>query len=206
MSSGDLSHLRNELDLGRILTTRWNPGGLGEWYFGVNLISRDLRISPDIDLLKVYINEFRSQENTATGFELKVLKPRKYGKATWRISLGPFYQGLGQVLTYFEHGLDRAALVVGFHGDCNEHPAEVKDAEQLLAAHCTFLGASSLRSFPYLQLYSIRNGEFRPLHYSPDWEKARFPPHSEEAKLRRDSIFKLQFASKRSCRGKSARS
>lgn len=82
-----------------------------------------------IDLLRIYINQFHPEQNTAIGLELKVL-PRKYGDR-WHVNLGPFYQGLGQVLTYFEHGVDRAALVVGFHKNCTDHPNETKDAESL---------------------------------------------------------------------------
>jgi len=206
LSSSQLrGNVSSELDVARFITTRWNIGGLGEWYFGVNLISRDMKVSPDIDLLKVYVNQFRPQENTTTGFELKLLKARKYGKATWRIDLDRFYQGLGQVLTYFEHGLDKAALIVGFHENCNEHPSEAGGADRLLKTHCSFLGSSVLRAFPYLQIYSLRNEELKLLHHSPDWDKARFPHLSDEAKLRRESIFKLQFASRKSTRPDLAR-
>src|SRR3989304_1515036 len=123
-SKGEIHSIRSELDIARQLITRWDIGHFGDWYVGVSLIARDLKVSPDIDLLRVYTNQYRPEENTAIGIELKMLKPRKYGENTWRIPMSPFYQGIGQVLTYFEHGIDRAALVIGFHEECDRHPTE----------------------------------------------------------------------------------
>jgi len=187
----------SELELARLLTARFNIGS-GKCYFCVNRIAKDLNVSPDIDLLRVYINEYRPEESTTTGFELKVLKPRKYAGDHWRINLDPFYQGLGQVLTYFEHGVDRAALVVGFHRDCSQHPDEAEDAERLLKAHCAFLQATAFMHLPYLEIYSLRDGELEKLVHSSNWEKARFPHMSDDGKLRRDAILHKQFVFKRS--------
>lgn len=200
MSTGQpLEPISNELDIARLITTRYNIG-TGDCFLGVKLISRDLKVSPDIDLLRVDVNKWRPQENTAIGFELKVLKARKYRGDHWRISLEPFFQGLGQVLTYFEHGVDRAALIVGFHKNCDQHPDEVKDAEELLKRHCALFKASIFASFPYLEIYSIKNENLETVLYSPNWNNERFPHQSDDAKLRHESIFKLQFAPKRSCK------
>jgi hypothetical protein len=90
------------------------------------MISRDLKVMPDIDLLNLYVNKWHPEENTVVGLELKVLR---YHGGRERIELAPFYQGLGQVLTYFEHGIDRAALILGFHAETDRHPEEVDAAE-----------------------------------------------------------------------------
>ena len=185
--------IRNERDIANILTSKWNIGGSGDCYFGVNRISKDLKVSPDIDLLRVYVNQWQPQENRAIGFELKVLKPRRYRDENWRIGLDPLYQGLGQVLTYFEHGIDKAALILGFHNDCKLHPNEVKEPEELLKKHCVFLRETVFANFPYLQIYSLRNGSLETLLFHPNWEKACFHHESDDVKLRRDSIFKGQF-------------
>jgi hypothetical protein len=190
--------IKSELDLAYLFTKRWNIGGVGEWYYAVNRISRNLKVSPDIDLLRVYINEFHPEESRAIGVELKLLKLRKYSGDNWRISLDPFYQGLGQVLTYFEHGIDRAALVVGFHTDCNERPNEVKAAEQLLKTHTNFLRGVLQALFPFLIVYSLREEHLETLVPSPDWDSKRYPAFSNDAQLRRASIFKLQFVFKKS--------
>jgi len=73
LTSKDLSQgISNERDLAQLLATRWNIGGVEEWYFSVKRISKDLRVSPDIDLLRVYVNRHYPEENRAVGFELKV--------------------------------------------------------------------------------------------------------------------------------------
>lgn len=193
--SNEVKGINNETDIAHQLITRWQIGHSGNWYFAVNLIARNLKVSPDIDLLRIYINQFHPEQNTAIGLELKVLKPRKYGDI-WHINLGPFYQGLGQLLTYFEHGIDRAALVVGFHKNCTDHPNETKDAESLLKTHCAILKDSIFAAFPYLRIYAMNDGKLETLLGNAGWDEARFVPRSADAKLRRDSIFKMQFASK----------
>jgi len=100
-------------------------------------------------------------------------------------------------MTYFEQGIDRAALVVGFQKSCNEHPDEVALAKALLGWHCTFLKTSIFASFPYLQIFSIKNGDLDTLLYSSDWGRQRFSHLSDEARLLRESIFRLQFVSER---------
>ena len=193
MSGEESKVISNERDLARLLTTRWNIG-IGKCFLNVKLISRSIKVSPDIDLLRVYTNQWHPEENTSTGFELKVLR---YNGRQRRVNLEPFYQGLGQVLTYFEHGIDRAALVVGFHKDCEQHLREAKDAQELLVKHCNFMKSSILRSFQYLEILSIRNGDLARLVHDSNWDRARFSHLSDDAKLARDSIFKLQFSSEK---------
>lgn len=68
-------------------------------------------ITPDIDLLEV---RPRKQIETAVanviGYEVKFLRYRKKSKS---FNLSGFYKGLGQVLCYFQHGVQRAYLVIG---------------------------------------------------------------------------------------------
>jgi len=195
-SKGEMHPIRSELDIARQLITRWDVGHIGDWYVGVSLIARDLKVSPDIDLLRVYTNQYRPEDSTAIGIELKMLKPRKFGENTWRIPMSPFYQGIGQVLTYFEHGIDRAALVIGFHEECDRHPTESKQAERLLRTHCSAMKSSILAALPYLLIYSMKGGSLESLVSSPNWDRVRFPIQDQETKLRRDSILRLQFAPK----------
>jgi hypothetical protein len=182
--------LDDERSLARLLVRRGWGFGRGDYYYRVNMISRDLKVTPDIDLLNVYVNQWHPEENTATGIELKVLK---YHRGRKRIELAPFYQGLGQVLTYFRHGIDRAALVVGFHTETDQFPDEVAAAQKLLKEHGDQLKASVLSNFPCLQIACIRGENMEWIVHSADWDKARFFHQSDDSKLRRDNIFKIQF-------------
>lgn len=153
-----------------------------------------MKVSPDIDLLNVYVNEYRPDENTAVGFELKVLK---YHRGRRRVKLAPFYQGIGQVLTYFQHGIDRAMLMVGFGSNCREQPEATQYAKDLMKTHSDLLKESALAAFPYLQVASFEFGNLEMLLHVPEWDKQRFHHRTEEAKLRRASLFKGQFSYKK---------
>lgn len=190
---GQNEELEDELDLANFIINKYNLA-YGEYYYGINLISRNLKVTPDIDLLNVNINDYHPEENTVVGFELKVLK---YYSRRNRIELSPFYQGLGQVLTYFHHGIDRAMLIVGFHNNCGEYPEAIKDASNLMKRHCELLKVSTLIAFPYLSIASVTFGSLEFLLHVSDWDRQRFHPQTEEAKLRRASIFKKQFSSKK---------
>jgi len=182
--------LNNERDLARLLMSKRWDFGRGRYYYRVTMISRGLKVTPDIDLLNVYVNQWHPEENTAVGLELKVLK---YHAGRERIELTPFYQGLGQVLTYLQHGIDRTTLILGFHAETDGYPEEVNVAEELVKKHSDYLKESVLRNFPYLQIAYVRGESLERVLYSADWEKARFFHQSEDSKLRRDSIFKIQF-------------
>jgi len=185
--------IRDELDLAQFIVNKYRFA-LGTYYYGINLISRNLKVSPDIDLLSVYVNERRPDENTAVGFELKVLR---YHKGRKRIELSPFYQGLGQVLTYFQHGIDRAMLIVGFHKDCEEHPEATRDVVDLMKIQCNLLKENISTYFPYLQIISLMVGSTETLLFIPEWDKKRLQPKTEDTKLRRTCIFNKQFSYKK---------
>ena len=185
--------LRDERDLARLLITRCGHSlGQGDYYYRVTRIAKDLAVSPDVDLLKVYVNPWHPEENRAIAFELKVLKVRKYRGDHSHVELGPFYQGIGQVLTYFHHGIDRAMLVVGLHANTYEHPDAARDAEDALKAHGMHMKASIFRNFPYLEIVYIRNGSLERLLQNMNWDTARFPM-SEATRLQRENIFRKQF-------------
>lgn len=86
---GQNEELEDEPDLANFIINKYSLA-YGEYYYGINLISRNLKVTPDIDLLNVNINEYHPEENTAVGFELKVLK---YHSRRKRIELSSFYQG-----------------------------------------------------------------------------------------------------------------
>lgn len=71
-----------------------------EVYPKVTSIPKGMRITPDIDLLKI-----DRHANTTTGYEVKFL--RKTDPYT------PFYTGLGQACSYFGYGIDEVVLVLG---------------------------------------------------------------------------------------------
>jgi len=163
---------------------------MGDYYYAVRMIAKDLKVTPDIDLLRVYVNPHYPEENMVIAFELKMLK---YHQGYRCIGLSPFYQGVGQVLTYFQHGIDRAMLVLGFHTNTEEHPDEVKDAEELLKAHGNQLKTSVFGNFPFLQIAYVRKDNLEWVLYQSDWERARFPYSSDETKkLRRENILQKQ--------------
>jgi len=66
-----------------------------------------LPTSPDIDLL--FINQ---EKRLVIGYEFKVLK---YYKNWTRkgVSYRPIYEGIGEALAYFQHGIDKCYLVLG---------------------------------------------------------------------------------------------
>jgi len=74
-----------------------------------------MKISPDIDLLD--INEHQQiafERGIVTGYEVKLLKYRKNWK---RVDFSPIYKGIGQVLSYFQFGVDKSILVLGMSND-----------------------------------------------------------------------------------------
>jgi hypothetical protein len=198
--------IRNEQDLEDLFLKHWRHLASGDYYHCVKLISRNMQVSPDIDLLAVDFNPTHSDLNRLVGFELKVLSCRAYGKkekCQWRISLAPFYEGLAQVLTYFEHGLDRAALVVGFSEECEKHPEQLRHTEKFLQRHCSFLSESVLRNFQYVQIFTMRGDRIESLLKIPNWSTERFSFYprdeklSEEMKLRRSNLLQGQVNGKK---------
>jgi hypothetical protein len=117
--------------------------------------------------------------------------------------LGPFYEGLAQVLTYFEHGLDRAALVVGFSEECEKHPEQLQHAENTLKRLCSFLSESVLRNFPWLQIFIMKRDVIESLLKIPNWPMERFVFYSQneklsdEVKLRRSNLLQQQLTGRK---------
>lgn len=70
----------------------------------VHMIST-LSTSPDIDLL--FINQ---EKKLVVGYEFKVLK---YYTGWKRVDYNPLYSGIGEALSYFQHGIDKCYLVLG---------------------------------------------------------------------------------------------
>lgn len=86
---------------------RWLEKPLGEFFPRIKSIARK-KIYPDIDLLEI------KESKTGTiiiGYELKLLK---YDKIKG-LSLNAFYQGIGQSLLLFKHGVHRSVLALAFH-------------------------------------------------------------------------------------------
>jgi len=74
---------------------------------------KDNIITPDIDLLRVRPHKqigATGHKADVIGYEVKFLKYRKKSNS---FNLDGFYKGLGQVLCYFQHGVQQAFLVVG---------------------------------------------------------------------------------------------
>ena len=181
--------LLDERNLARLLIKRWRFG-IGDNFYAVRMIAKDLKVTPDIDLLNVYVNPHHPEENTVIAFELKILK---YHRRYKRISMTPFFQGLGQVLTYFQHGIDRATLVMGFHPDTEAHPDETKQAEELLKEYGNYLKTSVFRNFPYLQIAYVKKADLEWVLHQTDWDRARFPYSSDRNReLRRENILQKQ--------------
>jgi len=87
-------------------------------------MSRKIEVSPDIDLLIIgevreqFGMRFRTRKETI-GYETKLLTYRK----NWnRFDYRSVYQGLGESLLYFNYGLEKVFLVMGF--DTNSVPEE----------------------------------------------------------------------------------
>ena len=73
------------------------------------------RIRPDIDLLEIY-KESENQYKTI-GYECKLMKFDQRSKS---LSWEAFYKGIGQALLYLRNGVQRAVLILGFHGNVSD--------------------------------------------------------------------------------------
>jgi hypothetical protein len=109
----DLSEKQKEKELIRHLRDTHDLGerGLGPYYF-VNRIA-GTRISPDIDMLT--ISSDTNYLHIVNGYEFKLLH-YKTNAANYKA----LYQGVGQALLYFWHGLDRSYLVLGVSKEISE--------------------------------------------------------------------------------------
>jgi hypothetical protein len=74
----------------------------GNKYPKVTTIAKT-RLTPDIDLLK--IEHPSGKEPFIVGYEVKLLGKKEI--------FNPFYAGLGEVLCYFQYGIDQAWLLIG---------------------------------------------------------------------------------------------
>lgn len=75
-------------------------------YPKVSIISRRIEVSPDIDLLKI---DPTSKETI--GFETKYIRYRKIWK---RFDYRSVYEGFGESLLYFDYGIEKVFLVIGY--------------------------------------------------------------------------------------------
>jgi len=77
-------------------------------YAKVKIISRNIEVTPDIDVLNI-----TSSENTI-GYETKVIK---YHKTNKRYIYQEIYKGIGQALLYLNYGIDKAYLVMAYQNN-----------------------------------------------------------------------------------------
>jgi hypothetical protein len=174
--------VEDEGSLARLLVHRWQLG-FGDYFGKVTQIPRGKRIGPDIDLLRVYSSANRSE---TVAYELKVLR---YNSRIKTIPVTPFYTGLSEVLCYFRHGVDRAELVLGFHPNCAGH---AERTERLIKETCDFLRSRLLQSFPFVRVYSVRDGQRHLLLQSESWDRATFS-HDDEGKHKRQCLIRNEF-------------
>ena len=127
---------------------------------------KDTKIAPDIDLLSI-----SKKMNLIEGFELKYVWEKSP-----RLS---FYSGLGQVLSYFRYGVDRAYLVLGlFNMDSNK----MNKIENKFREYCLFLGPGILEKMPYLEINLFkedRRGDINLLSRRTENQTKRFSVDDE---------------------------
>jgi hypothetical protein len=143
----------------------------GERYLKVTTIAKT-RLTPDVDLLK--IEHIHGREPFIVGYEVKLLGMKEI--------FNPFYAGLGEVLCYFQYGIDQAWLLIGIPSNAptNAESRIQKIWEFLKSSHIvpTYLGLRLLRE----KMYPI---DIRP--------ESKFYASSEDAKYMRESLLKKQF-------------
>jgi len=76
-------------------------------YPQVDIIARNIMVSPDIDLLVIDENNKKT-----IGYEVKLLTYRKQWK---RFNYEAIYRGIGQALLYRLYGIAEAFLVIAYH-------------------------------------------------------------------------------------------
>ena len=109
-------HLENML-IAKILQDRPHPFNYGRLFPHVSSIGGK-RINPDIDILQKI-----PDHNLAVGYEVKWLHHfEKKGISWYR-----FYQGIGQVLCYFLHGVTHACLVLGWDALLRKDASRILD-------------------------------------------------------------------------------
>jgi hypothetical protein len=113
----------------------------------VDILSRNIDISPDIDLLVI------DNENKCTiGYETKLVQ---YVTNWNRYNYNPFYSGIGEALLYFQYGIDKVYLAIGIEYKneiLNEHKnkidGKIRDVVDLLEF-------SNLKKFLGFNIYKI---------------------------------------------------
>jgi hypothetical protein len=145
---------------------------IGEKYPKVTTIAKT-RLTPDIDLLK--IEHIYGKEPFVVGYEVKLLGKKEI--------FNSFYAGLGEVLCYFQYGIDQAWLLIGIPSNAPT------DTENRIQKIWEFLKSS--RIVPtYLGLRLIRE-RMNPVDIKPE---GKFYTSSGDVKYMRESLLKRQFS------------
>nr|MDO8132640.1 hypothetical protein [Candidatus Njordarchaeum guaymaensis] len=112
-------------------------GDKGRVYPKVSSIPKGRKIAPDIDLLEI---KNIGQTESIIGYEVKLLRKTD--------PYGPFYAGLGETLSYFKNGIDKAYLIMGFFDVESKRFKEVRATINLTV---DFLIKSGLHLLNYVQ-------------------------------------------------------
>lgn len=142
-----LSEISNEDDLLAHLMVKHKIGQFAK----VKQIST-ISISPEIDLLSI-------EGQSAVGYELKLLK---YNKRLKGVDFKPLYSGMGQMLLYLNHGVNRSYLVIGLSptligGNVSSTNAKIEEATRLLKM---FRNMQSGYRYPYGQEQAAKTYDF----------------------------------------------
>jgi len=149
----------------------------GEYYPKVTSIPKGKRITPDIDLLAI---DRYTKPPGIVGIEVKLVRksdPFKY-----------FYQGIGEVLCYYQHGVDRACLLLGLF---NMPPNKADELEERLRKTYQFLQQWLLKlSYTSFMLFREDKGYISTLVEG----KELFPVLSyEEARHKKECLLRGEF-------------
>ena len=150
----------------------------------VNIIARNIMVSPDIDLLVID----RVNEKTI-GYEVKLLRYRKNWK---KFDYKPIYTGIGQALSYRLYGIDEAYLIITHHK--NEAIPEIgqkKLSDKIKDIANSFI-FTNINNFLGLSLLTIEPQ----LAYSKDiiQVKGVYLSKPEDFDYRRKCILKKEFS------------
>jgi hypothetical protein len=179
-----MSYLKSENDLVVYLGKKEKSYHVNV-YPQVKVIARKVKISPDIDLLKI-----NTDSKEITGYEVKFLK---YVKNWKRHNYFRIYEGIGESLCYFNYGVDKVYLIIGVDNTSVPYEYQKNVYEKLSNDIQTVFILLNLNN--YLGLDVVEQKSDKLIHRFPMVTiKQKFPPFTDDIKFRKQTLFNGEFS------------